>query len=139
VTSMMQLELMARALRLCKENALPEARFAAEMGGNHGKTVDLARELQTRRAKRQDKGRRQYLLRTTPLGEEFIQQYSQLLNMRLHVSDNDIKKALHQADQARRLIEKGISPFVRFQEVNELTRNIAASGKAGGIGRSRRG
>jgi len=67
------------------------------------------------------------LLRTTPLGEQFMEQYDRLLNLRLHCNENDIKKALHQADLARRLVEQGLSPYVRFQEVNELARNIASS------------
>jgi len=67
------------------------------------------------------------LLRTTPLGEQFMEQYDRLLNLRLHCNENDIKKALHQADLARRLVEQGLSPYVRLQEVNELARNIASS------------
>lgn len=67
------------------------------------------------------------MLRTTPLGEQFMEQYDRLLNLRLHCNENDIKKALHQADLARRLVEQGLSPYVRFQEVNELARNIASS------------
>ena len=42
MTSMMQLELMARALRLCRESALLESWFAVEMGGNHRKTVSIS-------------------------------------------------------------------------------------------------
>ena len=67
------------------------------------------------------------MLRTTPLGDQFMEQYDRLLNLRLHCNENDIKKALHQADLARRLVEQGLSPYVRFQEVNELARNIASS------------
>jgi len=130
---MLQLELMARALKLCKENALPVSQFADKMGGKYKKMIDLAGELQIRgllvkTMKRLGKGRAQCLLRTTPLGEQFIEQYDRLLNLRLHVSDNDIKKALHQADQARRLKEEGISSYARFQEVNELAGHIAGNG-----------
>lgn len=140
---MLQLELAAKALRLCKEIALPVSQFAGKMCGNDKKVIDLARELQVRgllvrTTKRRGKGRPQCLLRTTRLGEQFIEQYDRLLNLRLHISNNDIKKALHQADQAQRLSEEGISPYARFQEVNELARNIASSGKASSTGRSRR-
>lgn len=47
-TSMLQLELAAKALRLCKEIALPVSQFAGKMCGNHKKVIDLARELQVR-------------------------------------------------------------------------------------------
>lgn len=139
---MLQLELMARALKLCKENALPVSQFADKMGGKDKKMVDLARELQirgllVRTMKRRGDGRSQCLLRTTLLGEQFIEQYDRLLNLRLHVSDNDIKKVLHQTDQARRLREEGISSYARFQEVNELAGHIAGKRNTAATRRSR--
>jgi hypothetical protein len=76
------------------------------------------------------KGRPQHLLHTTALGEQFIEQYNRLLNLRLHINDNDIKKALRQSELTRRLIEQRINPYSRFQEVNEIARNIARTTQA---------
>lgn len=133
---MLEAELAARALSSCNGAALSVSQLASKMGGNHAKMIDLIRELQTRgllsRTKeRRSKGRPPCLLRTTPLGEQFTEQYNRLLNLRLYSNDNDIKKALHQADLARRLIEQQVSPYARFQEVNELARNIASTAQTG--------
>jgi hypothetical protein len=127
---MLQVELATRALSFCNGTVLSVSQLASKMGGNHAKTIDLIRELQTRAlllrtTERQGKGRPPFLLHTTPLGEQFMEQYNRLLNLRLYSNDNDIKKALHQVDLARRLTEQRVSPYARFQEVNELVRNIA--------------
>lgn len=132
MTNMLQPELAARALSHCHETVLSVSQLVDKMGGNHEKLINLIGELHTRglllkTKERRGRGRPQCLLRTTPLGEQFMEQYDRLLNLRLHCNENDIKKALHQADLARRLVEQGLSPYVRFQEVNELARNIASS------------
>ena len=129
---MLQPELAARALSHCHETDLSVSQLVDQMRGNHEKLINLIGELHTRglllkTKERRGRGRPQCLLRTTPLGEQFMEQYDRLLNLRLHCNENDIKKALHQADLARRLVEQGLSPYVRFQEVNELARNIASS------------
>jgi hypothetical protein len=56
-----------------------------------------------------------------------MEQYGRLLNLRLYSNDNDIKKAVRQADLARRLMEQQVSPYGRFQEVLDLARNIAST------------
>ena len=69
------------------------------------------------------------MLRTTVLGEQYVREYRRLTDLRLFSNDNDIKKALHQADLAAKLDEQKISPYVRFQEINELARNIRRTAK----------
>lgn len=123
-------DLAAKALSLCNDTALSVSQFLDKMGGNHAKAIDLARELQARglllsTTERRTKGRPQCLLRTSPLGEQFMRDHSRLLNLRLYSNDNDIRRALHQANLALRLVEQQVSPYARFQEVNELARNIA--------------
>jgi hypothetical protein len=129
---MLQIELAAKALSHCSETALSVSQFLGKMGGNHARAIELARELQARglllsSTERQNRGRPQCLLRTSPLGEQFMRDHARLLNLRLYSNDNDIKRALHQANLARKLIEQQISPYARFQEVNELARNIAGT------------
>jgi len=58
-----------------------------------------------------------------------MSEYNSLNDLSLRCSDNDIRKALNQAELARRLIERGISPYARFQEINELARNVARTAK----------
>jgi len=128
----MQTELAARALSHCSEAVLSVSQLAGKMGGNHAKLIDLIRELQargllTRTTESRGRGRPLSLLSTTPLGEQFIEEYYRLLSLRLHCNDNDIKKALRQAHLARKLLEQQVSPYARFQEVSELARNIAST------------
>jgi len=132
---MFEPELAARALLLCSGNPLSVSQLSSKMGGNHAKLIDLVRDLQARgllvRTKdSRGRGRPRSLLRTTALGEQFVEEYDWLLKLRLHCNDNDIKKALHQADLARRLLEQQVNPYARFQEVNELARNIASTAEA---------
>jgi predicted transcriptional regulator len=129
---MLQAELAMKVLSFCRDAVPSVSQLAAKMGGNHAKMIDLMRELQTRgllvkTTERRGKGRPLCLLSTTPLGHQFMEQYSRLLNLRLYSNDNDIKKALHQADLARRLMEQRVSPYARFQEVLELARNVAST------------
>jgi hypothetical protein len=50
-------------------------------------------------------------------------------NNRLLSNDNDIRKAIHQADLAKSLEERGVSPYARFQELNQMARNIAKTAR----------
>jgi len=125
-----ELEPASRVLSLCNENALSVSQLSSKIGGNHARLIELARELQARALLNRTKvsrgrGRPRSLLRTTALGEQFVEEYDRLLNLRLHCNDNDIKKGLRQADLARRLLEQHVDPYARFQEVNELATNIA--------------
>jgi DNA-binding PadR family transcriptional regulator len=70
-------------------------------------------------------GRPRKYLHTTPLGEQFIAECKRLYDLSLRSNDNDLRKALHQAELAQRLVESGLSPYSRFQEINEIARNIA--------------
>jgi len=129
---MFEPELAATALSLCMGSVLSVSQLCGKIGGNHGKVIDLVKDLQvrgllTKRTDSRGRGRPRSLLRTTALGEQFVEEYDRLLNLRLHCNDNDIQKALHQADLARRLLEQQVDPYTRFQEVNELARNIAST------------
>jgi DNA-binding PadR family transcriptional regulator len=70
-------------------------------------------------------GRPRKYLRTTPIGKQFITEYNHLADLSLRSNDNDLKKALHQAELTQRLVEMGLSPYTKFQEINEIARNIA--------------
>jgi predicted ArsR family transcriptional regulator len=121
----------ASILGYCSEAPLSVSELSAKVKGNHEKTILLIRDLKERHllqsyiAKRRVRGRPNQMLRTTILGEQYVREYRQLADLRLFSNDNDIKKALHQADLAAKLDEQKISPYARFQEINELARNIA--------------
>jgi hypothetical protein len=109
--------------------------LAGKMGGSHDGTMALIKELKGRSLLQQEVSRkgsvgrpRQYL-RATPIGEQLVREYKTLLDLSLRCNENDIRKALHQAELARRLVERGVSPYERFQEINQLARNIASTAK----------
>jgi len=132
---MLDVQRGARLLSHCSEAQLSVSQLSEKLGGNHDKMIALIRELQTRGllariSEKQSRGRPKHLLRTTPLGEQFIHQYGRLLDLRLVSNDNDIKKALHQADLAQKLEEQQVSAYARFHEVNEIAKNIASTAQA---------
>jgi len=125
-----------RILRHCEENAESVSQILAKLGGRSEATISLIKELSKRRLlqmapEKKGVGRPRHLVRTTPLGKQFVEQYNQLLNICLQSNENDIKKAIKQGEQVRRLVELGVDPYARFQEVNEIARNIANSAQIG--------
>lgn len=125
-----------RILRHCEKNTESVSQILAKLGGRSETTISLIKELSTRRLlqitpKKNGVGRPRHSVQTTPLGKQFIEQYNRLLDIRLQSNENDIKKAIKQGEQARRLVELGVDPYARFQEVNEIARNIANSAQTG--------
>lgn len=132
---MVRIDLAARVLSCCVEADLSVSELVGRMGGSHDTTMALIKELEARSLllpeprRRRVVGRPRQCLRATPIGKEFVKQYDRLSSLSLRSNENDIKKALRQAELARRLVERGIPPYVRFQEVNEIARNIASTAK----------
>jgi predicted ArsR family transcriptional regulator len=130
---MLQIDLAARVLAYCSEGGLSVLEVVSKMSGGHDRTVALIKELRARGllaeeiARNQSVGRPRHCLSVTPIGRRFVREYNHLSDLCLRSNENDIKKALHHAELARRLIESGISPYVRFQEVCQLARNIAST------------
>ena len=132
---MLELDLAAKILSYCSESDLSVSDLIRRVSGNHDKTMALIKELQDRSlllseiSRRPTVGRPRKCLRTTPIGGEFVSECNRLQDLCLRSNDNDLKKALHQAKLAQRLVECGISPYARFQEINEIARNIASTAK----------
>lgn len=109
--------------------------LARKMGGSHDRTMALIKELKARSlllpeiSRKHGVGRPRQCLRATPIGKQFVREYNGLRDLCLRSNENDIEKALHQAELARRLVESGISPYARLEEVNQLARNIASTAK----------
>ena len=133
---MFQIDRTAIVLTYCSETALSVSELVRKAGGNHEKTIALIMNLEERGLllqeifRGQGRGRPRHLLRPTALGEQFVQKYRQLLSLPLRSNDNDIKKALYQADLVKKLVDQKISPYARFQEINKLARNIARTSQA---------
>lgn len=132
---MLQIDLAATILSYCTETDLTVSELARKLGGSHDKMMALIKELKARSlllqeiSRKESVGRPRQYLRSTPIGKQFVREYRRLRDLALHSNDNDIRKALHQAELAQRLVEHGISPYARFQEINQLARNIASTAK----------
>ena len=128
---MLEIDLAAKILSYCSQGELPVSDLIRKVSGNHDKTMALIKQLEERslllpRASRNHGiGRPRKYLRTTPLGEQFITACNRLYDLSLRSNNDDLKKALHHAELAQRLVENGLSPYARFQEINEIARSIA--------------
>ena len=132
---MLQVELSSTILSYCDGTELSVSELTRKVGGNYENTMAQMKELKERSLLRsrisRDKsvGRPKQLLQTTAIGKRFMIEYKRLNDLSIRSSDNDIRKALNQAELARRLVERGISPYARFQEINEIARNVASTAK----------
>ena len=132
---MLQTDLAATILSYCINTDLTVTELTRKVSGNHDKTMALIKELEERSllireiSRRHSVGRPRQYLRTTPIGRQFLSEYNHLHDISIRCNEYDVRKALHQAELAQRLIASGISPYERFQEVNEIARNITRTAK----------
>jgi len=132
---MFQMDHAATILSCCSETNLSVAELIRKVRANSDKTIALIKELEERSlllsetSKEHNVGRPRQIMRTSPIGKLFVREYKHLQELSLRSNDNDIRQALHQAELAQKLVEQDISPYERFQEVNELARNIASTAK----------
>jgi predicted transcriptional regulator len=131
----MRIDLAATILAYCGEADLSVSELIRKVSGNHDSTMALVKELEERSlllpeiSRKQSVGRPRQYLRITPIGRRFVRECRRLHDLSLRSNDNDIRKALRQAELAQRLVDMGISPYARFQEMNEIARNIASTAK----------
>jgi len=76
-----------------------------------------------------ERGRPKKIVKPTALGLEFLEIYEKLEAKPLQARKNDLKHAVDDALYARRLAEKGHSPFALFMELNDIASNIKISAK----------
>jgi len=129
------LDSLLRLLIDCRDGRLCTSELLVKLGGNRGTIMQLVVELQQcglieKNVLRTGKGRPKHMLRTTALGEEFLSRYSELMRTPVQSNDNDLAKAIRQAEFARRLVKQNISPYARFQVVNRIVKHIASTEQA---------
>ena len=131
----LNVELAARILTLCSETRQSVTEVLRGVGGSHDNTIDQIRELKNRSllhveaAKARTIGRPRKYIHATPIGKQFVREYNHLCQLSIRSNENDLRKALRQAEATRELIERGISPYARQQELNQIARNIARTAK----------
>lgn len=83
--------------------------------------------LVVQRRKESKQGRPVKLVASTPLGYEFLENYTMLSMKPLKARKIDLERAEKDALYTKRLIENGHSPFKLFMELNEIVHNIKVS------------
>lgn len=83
--------------------------------------------LVVQRRKESKHGRPVKLVASTPLGCEFLENYTMLSMKPLKARKIDLEHAEKDALYTKRLIENGHSPFKLFMELNEIVHNIKIS------------
>jgi predicted transcriptional regulator len=132
---MLQTDLAATILSHCTKTDLTVTELIRKISGNHDRTMTLIKELEERSlllresSRKHSVGRPRQYLRATPIGRQFLNEYHRLHDISIRCNEYDIRKALHQAELAQQLDASGISPYERFQEVNEIARNIKRTAK----------
>ena len=95
--------------------------------------VSLLRHMEQERlievhfAKGKKKGRPKKLVAVTALGNDFLDSYRKLNLKRLRSTKADLDRAVKDAQYARRLADRGHSPFEVFMELNAIASNIKNS------------
>jgi len=122
----------ARVLSICNDTELCLSRLATQLRGNRERAILLVTDLQQcglleRVVEKNGRGRPRHTLHAAALGHEFLTRYNELMRMPLQSSDNDLRKAVRQADAVRRLEQQNISPYARFREVNKIVKHIAST------------
>lgn len=132
----MDLELSAKILSCCLNQDLSTSEMLEKVGGGHDRVIQLIRELKERglllqaTMGKKTAGRPRHSLQSSSLGKRFVTEYNRLCLLPLRSNKNDLKRAVHQAQLARKLIQGGESPYARLLEVTSLARNIARTAKA---------
>jgi DNA-binding PadR family transcriptional regulator len=76
------------------------------------------------------RGRPKKIVKPTVLGREFLEAYEKLKTKPLKAKKSDLRHAMDDALYAKRLVERGHSPFELFMELNNIVYNIKGSSEA---------
>jgi DNA-binding MarR family transcriptional regulator len=118
--------LTAAVLRITSEGGFGMSKLAKELHVGPAKLIKLARALvdeglvENRRDHARKAGRPLVRIVPTPLGEEYLHAYEALSMKMLKSRPSDLLRAVAEANYARRLVERGLSPTTIFMELNSL-------------------
>ena len=118
--------LTAAILRNASDGGLGISQLAKELHIGPARLIKLARdlcdeglvEIQTVHAR--TAGRPLVRMKPTPLGDEYLDAYETLSSKMLKSRPSDLLRAVDDANYARRLVERGLSPTALFLELNSL-------------------
>jgi DNA-binding PadR family transcriptional regulator len=91
------------------------------------KKMNQERLIEIQTTKPTSQGRPKKNITCTPLGKEFLKNYTKLTMTPLKATKTDLEHAKKDAAYTQRLVENGHSPFKLFMELNTIARNISNS------------
>lgn len=99
---------------------------------NHDKSYKIINELKkagfiTFENRKKKYGRPIKMIIPTPLGTEYLRSHLRNQLKRTHLTNDNIRKAMHLADFTERLVKSGINPYDRLVEMNEIAFSIRGS------------
>ena len=118
--------LVAALLRRASREKLGTAQLAKKMRLGPARLIALVNELkdqglvEVEPVHSQSPGRPLATLRTTPLGVEFLAAYETLALKALRSHPSDLRRAVADAEYARRLASRGVNAYDLFLELNSL-------------------
>jgi DNA-binding PadR family transcriptional regulator len=86
------------------------------------KMMNAAGLVDVRPEETRRRGRPRQIVKTTMLGDDYLEAYNRLRIMPLRSNRNDLVKAKRDAEYVNRLVARGIEPYDAFLELNSLVR-----------------
>lgn len=118
-----------RILETCANNRYNMRELLKMLKQSHDRSYSAINELKNAgfikfSDQRNRRGRPAKIMVPTPLGREFLCSYEKLQRKRLHLTDDNIRKAIRLANFTESLTEASINPYDRFVEMNQIALSI---------------
>jgi len=118
-----------RTLKACASNKYNTRELLKILRQNHDKSYDILEELKNAGLirfinQKNTRGRTSKIVVPTQLGMEFLNFNLRNQLKRIHLTDDNIRKAIHLANFTQSLVESGINPYDRLVEMNKIAFSI---------------
>lgn len=130
----MSVEIEAQALSIVKKQPVGVRELSRLMRRRTQAVVKLVDDmsaaglLDVKPEKTDARGRPRLLVRSTILGDDFLEAYIRLTGKPLRSSRNDLLRAKRDAEYVNRLVARGVDPLQAFMELNQLVRDSGDTG-----------
>ena len=119
-------------LKICTRNRYGMRELLTKLKQNHDKSYNTIEELKNAgfimfESRRKTHGRPSKMIIPTSLGTKYLRSHMRNQLKRIHLTDDDIRKAIHLADFTERLVKSNINPYDRLVEMNEIAFSIGSS------------
>lgn len=121
-----------RTLKACASSRYNMRALLRRLRQNHDKSYNILEELKNAGFikfidQKNTRGRTSKIVVPTQLGIEFLDFNLRNQLKRIHLTDDDIRKAIHLASFTQSLVELGVNPYDRLVEMNEIAFSIRST------------